>query len=316
MGVGTVARALLDESLVDHVWLDHSLHRSDSQDFLASQDWSLRKLPAQIWPGLGFSYQPCRANPGFSDFGQFSLNCACPIAPESDPPSDDSTYRVISRSGVNLRKGPAADYDIIQAVDCGALIFVQCIKNGWARVDLNGDGLSDGYIFAGYVEPVVGGEKLDYPIGATPYQIAQIEMAHCAREFATKSCNPRIYQYHLSAKVGAREDVPWCSSFINHCVAYAGYKGTNSKWALTWEEWGKDANASPREGDIVVWERRCGSQTGARLGGYVGFVVSVEDDHVFALGGNTANQIKINRIPLKGILHSQYYLHKAFRRLA
>ena len=63
-------------------------------------------------------------------------------------------YRVVARSGLRLREGPGAEFDMVGSLFVGQIITVVSISNGWARVDVEGDGHIDGFAFAGYLERI------------------------------------------------------------------------------------------------------------------------------------------------------------------
>jgi uncharacterized protein (TIGR02594 family) len=99
--------------------------------------------------------------------------------------------------------------------------------------------------------------------------------------------NPRILDYHATTGGGKEPDsVPWCSSFVNFCVERAGLKGTDSKAARSWMDWGREAQAF-FPGCIVVLER------GAAPQGHVGFFVGTESGRIQLLSGNQGNRVSI-----------------------
>jgi uncharacterized protein (TIGR02594 family) len=77
--------------------------------------------------------------------------------------------------------------------------------------------------------------------------------------------NPRIEAYHASTEGGAADDaVAWCASFVNFCVEAAGVRGTRSKAARAWLDWGVDAGDFV-PGCIVVLRRGSPPQGACRL---------------------------------------------------
>lgn len=92
--------------------------------------------------------------------------------------------------------------------------------------------------------------------------------------------NPRITEYFIAAKAGPLPaSVPWCSAFVNFCVTQAGFLGTGSALARSWQTWGKDAGGLV-PGCIVVLTR------GDPTHGHVGFYVGMDGNRVRLLGGN------------------------------
>lgn len=102
--------------------------------------------------------------------------------------------------------------------------------------------------------------------------------------------NPDIAHFHRFTVAGVPEhpdEVHWCSSFVNCCLIESGEKGTRSKSARTWLEYGHEIHV-PQLGCIAVYERE---------GGYhVGFVVGVATNgDLELLGGNQGNAVSIRR---------------------
>lgn len=79
-------------------------------------------------------------------------------------------FVVIARGGLQLRKGPGLDYGITRTLETGTGMFVagyDGANDAWARVDLEGDGLLDGHVFAAFLAPAedqeAGGEDVEEP---------------------------------------------------------------------------------------------------------------------------------------------------------
>jgi uncharacterized protein (TIGR02594 family) len=118
------------------------------------------------------------------------------------------------------------------------------------------------------------------------YLIAQNEMAKGVREYKGKMHNQDILKYHATTTLKANDDeTPWCSAFVNWCVTEAGYSGTNSAAARSWLKWGFNL-IEPAVGCIVVL-----SLGGKSWQGHVGFVVELNDNVLYVLGGNQNNMI-------------------------
>lgn len=99
--------------------------------------------------------------------------------------------------------------------------------------------------------------------------------------------NPRIEAYHATTQGGAAPDsVHWCSSFVNFCVEGAGLRGTDSKLARSWLDWGVEAPEFV-PGCIVVLKR------GSPPKGHVGFYVGREGGRIQLLGGNQGDKVSI-----------------------
>lgn len=106
-------------------------------------------------------------------------------------------------------------------------------------------------------------------------------------EVLGKRHNPRILEYHKATSLGAEEDeVPWCSSFANWCLNRAGYKGTNSAAARSFDTYGL-ALTKPRLGAIVTLPTKTGSRR------HVAFVAGFHGRFLFHLGGNQSNKVNV-----------------------
>lgn len=68
-----------------------------------------------------------------------------------------SLFSVNARSGLNLRSGPGLNFRIIKTLPTGTIVTVQDFDGTdqeWAKVDLEGDGVSDGYLFRSFLSPI------------------------------------------------------------------------------------------------------------------------------------------------------------------
>ncbi|HEV7410736.1 MAG TPA: SH3 domain-containing protein [Bradyrhizobium sp.] len=65
-------------------------------------------------------------------------------------------FVVIARSGLKLRGGPGINFESERTLPTGTELTVTEIASqdpAWVRVDLQGDGLADGYVFAAFLAP-------------------------------------------------------------------------------------------------------------------------------------------------------------------
>lgn len=115
-------------------------------------------------------------------------------------------------------------------------------------------------------------------------------------EVAGPEHNPRILEYHDHTSLNAdRDEVHWCSSFVNFCVEKAGLRGTRSAMARSWLKWGRGIER-PRPGCIVVLRR------GRPPSGHVGFYIKEENNRIFLLGGNQGDRVCIVSFPKWDVL--------------
>lgn len=319
-GSGAVGRHLQALGLVDCIWLSGSTGWSGTEQALSDGIWRIfqNQMEAQSEIG-GFGYDGDIVNPSFDDFGQFAA-AGAPAAQAGQ--GSAALFKVSARSGLNLRSGPGDTYRVLETLPAGTIVTGIGQDGPWVKVDLKGDGQTDGYMFATFLQPVSGGLPLQpgtagLPIEAAaarrPIDVARAEMSLNVREIPGPQSNPRIVMYHQTTKGGAASDeTAWCSSFVNYCVEQAGLRGTDSKRALSWHEegWSEDVTASPQEGDVVVF-RRNGP---AGSGGHVGFWVSQSADKIRVLGGNQGNAIDIATFPKDGTVGQTRYQLASIRR--
>lgn len=70
------------------------------------------------------------------------------------PAQGAQMFRVISRRGLRLRAGPGPTFDIVDTLHNGQVVAVIAVSGEWHQVDLEGDGLADGYCHSGFLVPV------------------------------------------------------------------------------------------------------------------------------------------------------------------
>jgi hypothetical protein len=58
---------------------------------------------------------------------------------------------VIARDGLRLRAGPGTSFDVKTTLRSGQQITVMQTSGDWSQIDIQGDGLADGYCHSGYL---------------------------------------------------------------------------------------------------------------------------------------------------------------------
>jgi Bacterial SH3 domain len=74
-----------------------------------------------------------------------------------NPQNGPSLFSVNARDGLNLRSGPSQSFKIIRTLPLGTIVTVQEFDGAeqeWAQVDLEGDGVIDGYVFRSFLKSV------------------------------------------------------------------------------------------------------------------------------------------------------------------
>jgi len=72
----------------------------------------------------------------------------------SRPTEGMHKYCVTARRGLRLREGPGTEYDVVDSLSSGQIMIVLSMSDEWFQVDVEGDGLADGYCHSGYLVPV------------------------------------------------------------------------------------------------------------------------------------------------------------------
>ncbi|SNY56842.1 D-alanyl-D-alanine carboxypeptidase [Arsukibacterium tuosuense] len=62
--------------------------------------------------------------------------------------------RVTARDGLRLRAGPGTDFDIITVLASDQQVSILNQSADWSQIDLEGDGLADGYCYSGFLKPL------------------------------------------------------------------------------------------------------------------------------------------------------------------
>ena len=319
-GSGMVGQILKTASLVDHIWLSASRGFSGTEQALTEGNFTLFQRdfdkPSPIG---GFKFDGNILNSSFESFGQFVAGSV-----QSTPRGVGAAalFKVIARSGLNLRAGPSNDFPIFETVPVNTIVTGIGREGDWIKVDLQGNGHADGFMFEHFLQAVSGGLPLDPgPSGsfAQPIDVACAELNRGdVFEVPGLENNPRILLYNSTTDGRPETDhTPWCSSFVNYCVEQvpAVRPGTHSKVAKSWHTlpWRHDVTTAPKKGDIVVFERRRVSDS-AVLGGHVGFFISQDETHIQVLGGNQGKRISIAPFPKDGDSGNTHFELLSIRR--
>lgn len=106
------------------------------------------------------------------------------------------------------------------------------------------------------------------------------------KEISGSGSNPRVEQYHDAVGIPwAKDDVPWCASFVGFCMLKAGYQLPKNPYrALSWLTFGVSAG-KPVFGAIAVKKRKGG--------GHVTFVVGRKGEYLYCLGGNQHDAVNV-----------------------
>jgi len=114
------------------------------------------------------------------------------------------------------------------------------------------------------------------------------------REGRDAADNPEILEWAKEeggaiARDYTHDSIPWCSLYANMVLTKVGIKGTETLWALDWNNWGQKL-ASPAVGAFAPMKREGG--------GHIAIVVG-RDTHgnLMCLGGNQSDSVSIIPFP-------------------
>lgn len=150
-GSGLVCGALTTRGLIELTWLAMSRGFRGTREALRDGEFHLaQRAPATRLCGLGVDFN--EANPARPDFGAFTaeedVEGLGPVAAAGE------RHRVVARGGLRLREGPGTQFEVVDGLRAGQVVFVVSASDGWARVDVEGDGRIDGFSSAGFLERV------------------------------------------------------------------------------------------------------------------------------------------------------------------
>jgi uncharacterized protein (TIGR02594 family) len=123
-------------------------------------------------------------------------------------------------------------------------------------------------------------------------------------EIAEKVNDPNIIDYFkVSGHSWVKDDdtYSWCSAFVNWVARKCGYESTGTLLARDWLKVGIPVD-KPEQGDIVVFWRVKKDSIYGHVGFYIGEVTSLGGRHIYVLGGNQSNMVKISTYPKDRIL--------------
>lgn len=119
------------------------------------------------------------------------------------------------------------------------------------------------------------------------YEIA-LEL-HGIKEVLGEQDNPKITNFFKILGYDFKDEIAWCSAFMNYCQKIGGNDYTGKLNAKSWLKWG-NKTVNPKLGDVVIFHR--GNPQSWK--GHVGFFICERNGKIHTLGGNQSNQVKIS----------------------
>jgi len=111
--------------------------------------------------------------------------------------------------------------------------------------------------------------------------------------------NPEVLKYfkEIGHKWVETDETAWCSAFVNWCCKKAKLPYSGALNARSWLKIGRRVK-EPKIGDIVVlWREKRNSWKG-----HVGFFVRETENHIYILGGNQSNMVRVTQYPKNRLL--------------
>jgi len=147
-GSGATSGALLRKKLCSLIWLAMSRGFRGTQDAINNGAYHLaQQAPAKTLCGVGVDYNTI--NPERTDFGSF-------VVPYEETSSESTSgvkrYQVISRSRLMLREGPGTNFNVVGSLQPGQRVAATPHNEQWSSVDVEGDGLIDGFAASAYLK--------------------------------------------------------------------------------------------------------------------------------------------------------------------
>lgn len=97
------------------------------------------------------------------------------VVPPAAPAGGGQRHVVIARSGLNLRAGAGQSFPVLRSLPAGTGLSVIGRDGDWAQVDLEGDGLADGFVAQSFLRAVAADGAA--PVGPASVGGAPVAMA-------------------------------------------------------------------------------------------------------------------------------------------
>lgn len=147
-GSGATSSTLSKKKLCSLIWLAMSRGFRGTREAINNGNYHLeQRAPAATLCGLDVDYD--FVNPQKTDFGSFAV----PFEGATNQTIPASRMRqVVSRSSLRLREGPGTNYDVIGNLQPGQRVVATPINAEWSSIDVEGDGLIDGFVGSAYLK--------------------------------------------------------------------------------------------------------------------------------------------------------------------
>jgi hypothetical protein len=151
-GSGATCDAVLNAGLATFAWLAQSTGWAGHQAFLNSRRWNLNQgMPATI-AGVACDPDTPGDNKGIGDFVLTPVQSPhlLPAGAAASPSSPVPMF-VNARGGLHLRSGPGVEFNVSRLLPFGTPVHPLKTVGSWSSVDLQGDGVADGFVSSAYL---------------------------------------------------------------------------------------------------------------------------------------------------------------------
>ncbi|MFO1083103.1 MAG: M15 family metallopeptidase [Reyranellaceae bacterium] len=110
--------------------------------------------------------------------------------PAAAPAKAAELHVVIARDALNLRGGPGTSFPVLRSLPANTVVSVIGRQGDWARVDLEGDGLADGFASLAFLQPVAPSQPGPGPAPTSAGILDRVTPAAVKRMFPATGLGP------------------------------------------------------------------------------------------------------------------------------
>lgn len=114
--------------------------------------------------------------------------------PGASAANSSNIFTVNARGGLRMRSGPGRDFPIIKLLALGSALVVLKHEGEWAQVDLEGDGVADGFVHGSFLKPASDDSATQPQAGTSPLIPAGNDILQLVTPEIVKSIFPAATQ--------------------------------------------------------------------------------------------------------------------------
>lgn len=149
-------------------------------------------------------------------------------------------------------------------------------------------------------------KEVVYPHNHFPTSVVEVASRfEGTKEVPGNAHNAQIVaMLELDSSWAHKDEIPWCSAFVNYVAFLLGLERTKSLRARSWLRVGTAVVDGALPGDIFIFSRgswKPGPEV-IKAPGHVGIFLKRESEAVLILGGNQGNAVSRKLYPAKDVL--------------